>query len=77
MYGYLVPLDSKSGDTLVLRRRDACPVPYPGGLTGTDGKGSLRTEDFMKQEEEYEQAKAEHGTPAGGYLIGRHPECGK
>lgn len=31
----------------------------------------------MKQEEEYEQAKAEQGTPAGGYLIGRHPECGK
>lgn len=35
------------------------------------GKKSLQSE-----EKEFEQKKVS-GVPAGGYLIGRHPECGK
>jgi serine/threonine-protein kinase Chk2 len=30
----------------------------------------------MKDEETFEKKK-EKGAPSGGYLIGRHPECGQ
>lgn len=73
VWGYLVPLDSKSGDTLVLRRRNACPAPLAstGKITGRERVGR---KTFERQEEEYENRKAE-GVTSGGYLIGRHPEC--
>jgi serine/threonine-protein kinase CHEK2 len=32
--------------------------------------------DFEKEEEAYENTKLK-GIASGGYLIGRHPECGK
>ena len=74
VWGYLVPLDSKSGDTLILRKRSACAA-----LLGNNGKitGRERVDrrTYRRQEEEYENRKAE-GVTAGGYLIGRHPECG-
>lgn len=74
IWGYLVPLDNKSGDTLVLRRRSACPVP--SSLTGrTTGKERVGRKTYERQEENYEKKKAEEGVTAGGYLIGRHPEC--
>ena len=74
VWGYLVPLDSKSGDTLVLRKRSACPAPLGknGKITGRE-RVDRRT--YERQEEEYENRKVESVT-AGGYLIGRHPECG-
>lgn len=75
VWGYLVPLDHNSGDTLVLRRRAACPVP--GTRVGrSDGKSKVEKEEYKKQEELYEKEKSVAGIPAGGYLIGRHPECG-
>ncbi|KAI9839660.1 MAG: hypothetical protein M1819_002286 [Sarea resinae] len=75
VWGYLLPLDTKFGDTLVLKSRTACPVP-----NGSDfGRGRRRGErkastDFNAQEQKYEESKLK-GVPAGGYLIGRHPEC--
>ena len=80
VWGYLVPLDRKFGDTLVLRRRTACPAPTPqsdfGKGSATRGKGLSAKQSYGKQEEAYEENKRSFGFPAGGYLIGRHPECG-
>ncbi len=78
VWGYLLPLDSTSGGTLVLKKRTACPVPsYDGFGKGTARKerGASEGNNYEKEEEDYEQSK-EKGIPAGGYLIGRHPECG-
>ena len=77
VWGYLVPVDAVFGDTLVLRKRSACPAPYPndnfGKGTKKRGKGQS---NCRKEEEDYESEKRRTGFPAGGYLIGRHPECG-
>lgn len=76
VWGYLVPLDDQAGDVMVLRQRAACPVPENiiGPKSGTE-KASKH--EYQKQEEKYEKEKAENGVTAGGYLIGRHRECGK
>ena len=34
-------------------------------------------ESYNSEEEAYEENKRTMGFPSGGYLIGRHPECGK
>ena len=98
VWGYLVPLDRRFGDTLVLRKRSACPAPMP---KSTFGKGSVARdrplqwdESYSTEEEAYEENKRTKGScnftlnwpaasanmakgfPSGGYLIGRHPECG-
>ena len=76
VWGYLLPLDYGAGDPLVLRRRTACPVPST--IVGrTSGKNKVAKKEYEEQEEEYEDQKAKNGVTAGGYLIGRHPECGK
>ena len=72
----MVPMDSSSGDVMVLRRRQACPVPS-ALVAQTNGKEHVSKGEFKGQEEKYEQEKQERGIPAGGYLIGRHRECGK
>jgi serine/threonine-protein kinase Chk2 len=43
-----------------------------GSRMSTNGKGK----DYEKEEEAYEQTKLK-GIASGGYLIGRHPECGE
>lgn len=78
VWGYLLPLDPKYGKSLVLKRRNACPLPggmenfgkASGSRMSTNGKGK----DYEKEEEAYEQTKLK-GIASGGYLIGRHPEC--
>ncbi len=37
---------------------------------------SGKEKDYGKEEEAYEQTKLK-GVASGGYLIGRHPECGR
>lgn len=76
VWGYLVPLDDRSGDPLVLRKRAACPAPSAevGKITG---KERVSKTEYTGQEEKYETKKMEEGVAAGGYLVGRHPECGK
>ena len=69
MWGYLIPLDQKYGKPLVLRKRNACLVP---DRMDQDNKDAQKEEE----EEAYDQTKLK-GSPSGGYLIGRHPECGK
>ena len=80
VWGYLLPLDRKLGDTLVLRRRTACPAPTPGDDFGKGtarrGCGLSASRSYGEEEEQYEENKRTKGFPAGGYLVGRHPECG-
>ena len=73
-------VDTVFGETLVLKHRAACPAPYPkGGFgKGTKDRAKGKTDaNYRKQEVDYEAGKVVHGWPAGGYLIGRHIECGK
>lgn len=80
VWGYLVPVDPIFGDTLVCRARAACPAPYPTSSFGkgnkSRGKARKGKVDFVDEEEQYEAEKRVSGFPAGGYLIGRHIECG-
>lgn len=76
VWGYLFPLNTNyGGKCKVLRKRGACPKPATVGEAvdpaHKKGKRSLRTE-----EAEFDHKKVTD-VPAGGYLIGRHPECGK
>ena len=75
VWGYLVPMDDHSGDVLVLRQRDACPVS-PEIVSRPSGKAQVAKSEYKDNEEKYEREKQEHGVSAGGYLIGRHRECG-
>ncbi len=74
VWGYLLPLDQKYGKSLVLKKRNGCPLPEKMLNLGKDG--SKKGKDFAKEEDTYEQTKFK-GIASGGYLIGRHPECGK
>lgn len=78
VWGYLVPLDPKYGDKpLVLKRRSACPLPDSiATATNGENQGSNHEHTPLGAEEAYERTKIK-GTASGGYLIGRHPECGK
>ncbi|TKX22718.1 DNA damage response protein kinase-like protein [Elsinoe australis] len=75
VWGYLIPLDNKSGtnDTLVLKRRSACPLLIDRSHR-SDGKHRVDKTEYLKQEKSFESAKMNE-VPAGGYLLGRHPEC--
>lgn len=81
VWGYLVPVDPIFGDTVVCRARAACPAPYPsshfGKGTKNRGKAQARKVDYVDEEKQYEVDKRLKGFPGGGYLIGRHPECGR
>ncbi|KAL4955056.1 cytochrome P450 [Aspergillus filifer] len=60
VWGYLIPLDDKVRDALVLRKRDGCKE----GTEQVKGSKSSKTTSGKQ---------ASHRP--GGYLIGRHPEC--
>lgn len=73
VWGYLIPLIGCS-EPLVLKQRAACPVS--AGETGTKtGRDRVKKKHWVELEEKYEADKAVKGVPAGGYLLGRHPEC--
>lgn len=78
MWGYLVPLD-KFGETLVLRRRTACSTQGSMKVTGIEEKRKDPIENagdtYLKEEQQFEADK-EKTLPSGGYIIGRHRECG-
>ena len=80
VWGYLVPVDPSFGDTLVCRARTACPAPYPnsnfGKGTKNRSKAKVKTANYVDEEKQYEEEKRLTGFPGGGYLVGRHPECG-
>ncbi|KAL8848798.1 MAG: hypothetical protein Q9221_006176 [Calogaya cf. arnoldii] len=79
VWGYLVPIDSIFGNTLIMKKRTACPAPYPDQTFGQGSEsrsiGRCSSKSYNEEEKDYEKTKREKGWPAGGYLIGRHPEC--
>ncbi len=78
VWGYLVPVDPVFGERLVCRARAACPAPYPSSRfgKGTKNREKIQTVNYIDEEKQYEAEKRSSGFPAGGYLIGRHLECG-
>lgn len=68
VWGYLLPVDQK-GKTLVMRKRNACPLPRGMENFGKDGgnrqskKG--KGKDFEAEEEAYEETKLQ-GIASGG-----------
>lgn len=76
-WGYLLPLDESLGKKLKMKKRPSCPAP-PSTLEISTGDNKVQnrgTANLAKDEETYEKTKREVGLPAGGYLVGRHPEC--
>ena len=77
IWGYLYPLDSRYGEKLVLRHRGACPAPQDLlEINSSNARLKKPKRNPRKAEEDYETNKRMAGLPAGGYLIGRHIECG-
>jgi len=74
VWGYLIPVDGRLGfyEPLVLKDRNVC-MP---SAKDTKEHVSVAKKTYEKQEESIEKAK-EKGKPSRGYLLGRHPECGK
>jgi serine/threonine-protein kinase Chk2 len=74
VWGYLIPLDDKHSSALVLRKRTGCEPAEPGkksDVIKTVLKNSLKTPSNSTP-----MTKGSPILPPGGYLIGRHPECG-
>jgi len=79
VWGYLLPLDQKYGKSLVLRKRNACSMAdgmEDFGKSREDRHSKKNGKDLAAEEEAGEETKLK-GVASGGYLIGRHPECGK
>ena len=61
VWGYLIPLDASAGDTLVLRKRTACPAPEPSEDFGSGAKSReskpTGKKTYQIQEEMYEERK--------------------
>ena len=73
VWGYLVPV-THMDNVLVLRDRNACAAKDSLVKQVPDTPGG---KDAPKKSAETFEMKKVQGTPPGGYLIGRHPECGE
>ncbi|KAK4936368.1 serine/threonine protein kinase [Elasticomyces elasticus] len=75
-WGYLFPL-KETGHRLIMKRRAFCPAPSnPLEISRTTVKSKKKGKKQLEEDEvQYEEDKRIEGFPAGGYLIGRHPEC--
>ncbi|KAG9785601.1 putative serine/threonine-protein kinase fhkC [Exophiala dermatitidis] len=77
-WGYLFPTGSV-GHRLTMKRRAFCPAPEkPLEISRETVKTKKRGKtELLEAEDKYEHTKEQAPTafPAGGYLIGRHPEC--
>lgn len=65
VWGYLLPLNAEYKQPLIMRKRSACPKP-----PALDKLGEASEQGNAKDEKPEAHS-------SGGYLIGRHPECGK
>lgn len=68
VWGYLLPLDDKVRRPLVLRKRGGCEERKSAASTTNSKKGSAKTSAGSVSKQK--------NSPSG-YLIGRHPECGR
>ncbi|OJJ05362.1 hypothetical protein ASPVEDRAFT_55267 [Aspergillus versicolor CBS 583.65] len=68
VWGYLIPLDDKVKDALVLRKRDSCDDDTTSSSKPIPKKGvASQAKNFS--------LKQQPSRRPGGYLVGRHPEC--
>jgi serine/threonine-protein kinase CHEK2 len=77
-WGYLFPMNPEQGHRLTLKKRSFCPAPVKPLEIGRGTIKSRKTkmpDALVQAEADYEEEKRSAGFPAGGYLIGRHPEC--
>lgn len=75
VWGYLFPLNTAyGGKCVVMRRRAACPLPDT--VEDVVPKKKKGKKALIEEEQSFERNKVS-GVPSGGYLIGRHPECGE
>ena len=77
-WGFLIPVDPNYGHRLKMMRRAFCPAPIKPLEINRDSTKSRKVSqpnELVNAEDEYEKEKANTGFPAGGYLLGRHPEC--
>lgn len=73
VWGYLFPLDPRHGGRcVVLRKRSTCPQTDDF----TNAQNANPNANALEQEENYEKSKMK-SVASEGYLIGRHPECGR
>jgi len=76
VWSYLIPLDDKFGETLVLKKRNNCDTSpcnkTAAAKTNTSNKNAKSQSKASKKPE----SKDSPALPPSGYLIGRHPECG-
>lgn len=57
-----------------MRKRASCPLPDT--VEDVVSKRKKGKKALLEEEENFDKKKVS-GVPSGGYLIGRHPECGK
>ncbi|KAK1769592.1 kinase-like domain-containing protein [Phialemonium atrogriseum] len=70
VWGYLFPLDTRyGGRCLVMKKRGSCPLTRPSA-----GADSCEPKKKGKKSAAQDEDTKVNGQ-AGGYLIGRHPEC--
>lgn len=75
VWGYLFPLDTgHSMAPYVLRKKGSCPAAEPDAdpVATITRKGSKRHQKASAKG----GGQKSRGLASGGYLIGRHPECG-
>ncbi|KAK2750111.1 hypothetical protein FQN57_004604 [Myotisia sp. PD_48] len=65
VWGYLIPMDSRLGDTLVLQKRDS-------PLTTPDAMGAMFNDTRRRRRG---NRSAANELRSGAYLVGRHEEC--
>lgn len=66
VWGYLIPLDDKVREALVLRKRDGCERRNASPKRKPEGKSRPQSGISTSSTQS-----------PGGYLVGRHPECGR
>ncbi|KAH2188860.1 hypothetical protein KXV88_008981 [Aspergillus fumigatus] len=69
VWGYLIPLDDKVRDALVLKKRHSCDARKNGDLKTQPSKESQNSQAKSPI------SRQRSNRPPGGYLVGRHPEC--
>lgn len=77
VWGYLIPLDDKAGHALVLKKRNSCDNGSCGQTDREATSSPSRTSKKQSKTPKKLDSSKSPAYPPGGYLIGRHPECGK
>jgi len=77
VWGYLFPMDTRyGGRCVVLRKRTTCPMANTVAEEVAPKKRGRKAQKAIAQDEESFDKSKVNDAPSGGYLIGRHPECG-